>query len=241
MPAVHHSLPKRPPANDFAANADSIGLGAAPTEEAIQNRPAAAMAFAGSNSSIVANRRAIRLANMSAADVLKAELAGLVPVKASASKTSVPTPAAPLVADKMSVDTSVKRESPQPPVQMDERPDTDVRVETETNETNVKMEATETPIKSETTETSMDGSAESEGAAPLPDGDEIIGDSTEDQASADGAPKRKFEEGPGAPDVDEDVVTVEEEEEEDASPLKMTKNADGSIEQEDRVKSVLLP
>ena len=181
------------------------------------------MAFAGSNSSIVANRRAIRLANMSAADVLKAELAGLVPVKPSASKPSVPTPATPLVTDSMSVDIPSKvPQLPQSlPTQMDEQPDSVVSV------------------KMETTEPSVDIKEESEDTAPFPDGDEIIGDSTEDQASTDGAPKRKFEEGPGAPDVDEDVATAEEEEEEDTSPLKMKKNADGSIEQEDRVKYAL--
>lgn len=37
---------------------------------------------------MVANRAAIRLANMSAAEVLKAELAGLVPVKPSASSAA---------------------------------------------------------------------------------------------------------------------------------------------------------
>ncbi|KXN87938.1 5'-3' exoribonuclease 2 [Leucoagaricus sp. SymC.cos] len=75
---AHPSLPPRP---DFAAKADSIGLGAAVTPESIQMAPVAAQALAGSNRDVVANRRAIRMANMSAAEVLKAELAGLQPVK----------------------------------------------------------------------------------------------------------------------------------------------------------------
>ncbi|KAJ3848593.1 exoribonuclease 2 [Lentinula lateritia] len=79
---AHPSLPPRP---DFAARADSIGLGAKPNAESIQNIPAATQALAGSNHDVVANRRAIRMANMSAAEVLKAELAGLVPVKPTAS------------------------------------------------------------------------------------------------------------------------------------------------------------
>lgn len=54
----------------------------------MSNAPAAAQALAGSNRDVVANRAAIRLANMSAAEVLKAELAGLVPVKSSASSVS---------------------------------------------------------------------------------------------------------------------------------------------------------
>lgn len=44
--------------------------------DAAQNATAATMALAGSNRDIVANRRAIRMANMSAAEVLKAELGG---------------------------------------------------------------------------------------------------------------------------------------------------------------------
>ncbi|KAJ4492874.1 XRN 5'-3' exonuclease N-terminus-domain-containing protein [Lentinula edodes] len=79
---AHPSLPPRP---DFAARADSIGLGAKPNAESIQNIPTATQALAGSNHDVVANRRAIRMANMSAAEVLKAELAGLVPVKPTAS------------------------------------------------------------------------------------------------------------------------------------------------------------
>ena len=73
FPPLHASLPPRP---DFAARADSIGLGGPKTVDAAQNATAATMALAGSNRDIVANRRAIRMANMSAAEVLKAELGG---------------------------------------------------------------------------------------------------------------------------------------------------------------------
>jgi 5'-3' exoribonuclease 2 len=88
---VHPSLPPRP---DFAAKADSIGLGAAVTAESLQMAPLAAQALAGSNRDVVANRRAIRMANMSAAEVLRAELSGLQPVKPSASSL----PAKPVAA-----------------------------------------------------------------------------------------------------------------------------------------------
>lgn len=82
--------------NDFAAKADSIGLGGPKTNQTEAFAPQAVQALAGSNRDVVANRRAIRMANMSAAEVLKAELAGLVPVKTSASSlTSDPTAAAP--------------------------------------------------------------------------------------------------------------------------------------------------
>ncbi|KAH0840109.1 exoribonuclease 2 [Lanmaoa asiatica] len=81
--------------NNFAAKADSIGLGAPSTTQSKSNAPAAAQALAGSNRDVVANRAAIRLANMSAAEVLKAELAGLVPVKPSASSASAGKAQAP--------------------------------------------------------------------------------------------------------------------------------------------------
>lgn len=79
--------------NDFAAKADSIGFGAPQTDQSRSNAPAAAQALAGSNRDVVANRAAIRLANMSAAEMLKAELGGLMPVKPSAS-ASISTNAA---------------------------------------------------------------------------------------------------------------------------------------------------
>jgi 5'-3' exoribonuclease 2 len=70
---LHASLPPRP---DFSARADSIGLGGPKTVDSAQNATAATLALGGSNRDIVANRRAIRMANMSAAEVLKAELGG---------------------------------------------------------------------------------------------------------------------------------------------------------------------
>ncbi|KAI6151807.1 putative strand exchange protein [Pisolithus tinctorius] len=87
-PALGLSGPSRPPANDFAAKADSVGLGAPQTEQSRLNAPAAAQALAGSNRDVVANRAAIRLANMSAAEMLKAQLGGLMPVKPSASASA---------------------------------------------------------------------------------------------------------------------------------------------------------
>ena len=117
---VHPSLPQRP-AYNFAANADSMGLGAPPTSESIQNIPAAVQALAGSNRDVVANRRAIRMANMSAGEVLKAELFGMVPTKPDLSlppKPStpdinlLPTPTSALEATKMSVDAHSPNEIP---------------------------------------------------------------------------------------------------------------------------------
>jgi 5'-3' exoribonuclease 2 len=75
VPSIHPSLPQRP-SYDFPATADSIGLGAAPTAQSTPNVAMALQAVAGSNHDVVANRKAIRLANMSAAQMLKAELSG---------------------------------------------------------------------------------------------------------------------------------------------------------------------
>src|SRR5262249_54067256 len=76
VPPVHPSLPQRPLYN-FAVTADSIGFGAPPTAQSVQNAPTAALALAGTNRDVVANRRAIRMANMSAAEMLKAEMGGV--------------------------------------------------------------------------------------------------------------------------------------------------------------------
>ena len=81
------NAPRRP--GDFAAKADSIGLGGVKDAEAVSNAGAAAWALGGSNHDVVANRAAIRMANLSAAETLKAEMASLVPVK---SRTQPPKP-----------------------------------------------------------------------------------------------------------------------------------------------------
>ncbi|KAJ7117313.1 exoribonuclease 2 [Mycena crocata] len=91
-PPVHHPLPPRP---SFAANADSMGFGASPTVQSSQNAPIAVQALAGSNRDVVANRRAIRMANMSAAEMLKAELSGAAPVKPNLSLPAKPATTAP--------------------------------------------------------------------------------------------------------------------------------------------------
>ncbi|KAF8268270.1 XRN 5'-3' exonuclease N-terminus-domain-containing protein [Lactarius quietus] len=87
--------------SDFAAKADSIGLGGVKDAEAVSNAGAAAWALGGSNRDVVANRAAIRMANLSAAETLKAELASLVPVKSRAQPQKPilappPPPAAPV-------------------------------------------------------------------------------------------------------------------------------------------------
>jgi len=66
--------------NDFASQANGLGFGG-PSTTRNESSAAAQAALAGSNRDVVANRAAIRMANLSAADRLKAEMAGLMPVK----------------------------------------------------------------------------------------------------------------------------------------------------------------
>jgi 5'-3' exoribonuclease 2 len=81
--------------------ADSIGMGGIKDTDAVNNAGAAAWALGGSNHDVVANRAAIRMANLSAAETLKAELASLMPVKSRAQPPKPivappPPPAAPV-------------------------------------------------------------------------------------------------------------------------------------------------
>ncbi|KAG6907833.1 hypothetical protein DXG01_007215 [Tephrocybe rancida] len=230
-PSAQHPLPQRP-TYDFAASADSIGLGALPTTQSIQNVPTAAQALAGSNRDVVANRRAIRMANLSAAEVLKAEMSGLVPVKSLPAKPATPSkpvvPVASLEAAPMS--TSPADSGPNPTAPDDEVPGFG-------NHRNV-VPAPQPESKSDAMvvdANTADADADAEGES---DPDSLMNANGDIDHVA--GVKRKFEEGPAAPDdAADDVVTVEEDD--DAPPdvaaapaLKV--NADGTVEQEDTVK-----
>jgi 5'-3' exoribonuclease 2 len=91
-------------------------MGGIKDADAVNNAGAAAWALGGSNRDVVANRAAIRMANLSAAETLKAELASLMPVKsrAQAPKPIVappPPPSAPVdftVGPATSADVDIK-------------------------------------------------------------------------------------------------------------------------------------
>jgi 5'-3' exoribonuclease 2 len=86
----------RPSFDTFAAPTPVNPL---PSQKAVQEKAfeTGSKALGGSNSDIVANRSAIRMANMTAAEALKAELASLKPLKpkANASKPAPTTMAPP--------------------------------------------------------------------------------------------------------------------------------------------------
>ncbi|KAH0587221.1 hypothetical protein H2248_006029 [Termitomyces sp. 'cryptogamus'] len=231
VPSAHPSLPKRP-TYDFAATADSIGLGAAPTTQSVQNVPTAAQALAGSNRDVVANRRAIRMANLSAAEVLKAELSGLVPVKSLPAKPPSPTkpvvPIATLEAAPMSCSPIIASiDSVTPHVDEDEEVPgfgnhrSVVPPEPVSKNDAIIVDSKDVDVdRKSDANTSFNTSGDSDHVAGV---------------------KRKFEEGPAVPDESvDDIITVEEEDDAPSDApsgvpaLKV--NPDGTVEQEDTVK-----
>jgi 5'-3' exoribonuclease 2 len=221
---IHPSLPQRPSYN-FAANADSIGLGAAPTPQSIRNAPTAAQAFAGSNRDVVANRRAIRMANMSAAEVLKAQLNGLSPVKPSA-KDSPVLVSKPEPMTESNVDDDLdgvpglgalsRQRDPSPSLPPPPVP---------------QLPRSQTPAESD-----ADADAELDPDTKMlsADSEAVAGEVLDIPAGA----KRKFEDGPGSDEPAEDVVMIEEDEDDPTPSLTLKVNSDGTAEQEDHVKLV---
>ncbi|KAL0573719.1 5'-3' exoribonuclease 2 [Marasmius crinis-equi] len=244
------SLPQRPSSNhNFAAKADSIGLGAPQTEESLKHLPIAQQALAGSNHDVVKNRAAIRMANMSARSVLKAELDGLVPVKRSANAASkkpdlslppkpesvAAKPTASLDAMRMSVDTtattvSVTSASPaaetapsvtDPPQNIDED-----EIPGFGNRTTSMASVVESTVTSTTTSSLENVASDISMATDEPKdnaGDSPVGT------------KRSFEEGPG----EDEPVEDDDEPPADgphSATLDYIKNADGTVTQQDHVK-----
>ncbi|KAF6762607.1 XRN 5'-3' exonuclease N-terminus-domain-containing protein [Ephemerocybe angulata] len=212
----------RPAENDFAANAEAMGLGSVAKPVAEQNVPQAVQAWGGSNRDVVANRRAIRMANMSAAELLKAELAGLAPVKPAGKDEKA-------AEDK----TTNGREA------------TDAKDGDAMDGVVDGVVVANGNLEGDATMGAPSSGQEVESDAILGDievDDDVAIDTGVTEESLAGA-KRSFEEGPGSiTPVEEDVVVVPEEDDDDgattppANPLALKKNADGSVEQEDVVK-----
>ena len=229
---AHPSLPQRP-AYNFAATADSIGLGATPTVQSIQNASTAAEALAGSNRDVVANRRAIRMANMSAAEVLKAEMSGLTPVKPDRSLPIKPPPTASVaVSSPATLEASPMSTSPPirnfVPGNIEDDSDD---VPGFGNHRNGFAPPVDVSMNAAPTENDADADGE-----PDPDALQINGGITGEVEPVAGM-KRKFDEGPAIDDADE--VTVEDDEDVPVdAPLAMKVNPDGTVEQEDTVQLV---
>ena len=235
-PAAPSSLPARP---DFAAKADSIGLGGPKTAETASHAPAAARALAGSNRDIVANRHAIRLANMSAAEMLKAEMGvPLIPLKPSKSSTTSSTNA-----------TS----APKPPVE----PSGSSASVSDINETEIPglgaassapdSGSAETGASAEPVlpvENDINLNTEGESAPPTVDAvDQIMNDDTVPRGVKRSIDEVEADDPDADADADGDVVEdLGSDDDEDSAPtntsLKLKVNPDGTVEQEDIVKCV---
>ncbi|KAF7331863.1 5'-3' exoribonuclease [Mycena kentingensis (nom. inval.)] len=213
---VHHPLPPRP---NFAANADAMGFGAvvSSSQTASQNAPIAAQALAGSNHDVVANRRAIRMANMSAAEMLKAELSGAVPVKPNPSLPAKPVTTIP--------------EAPSlphlPAFSMLPEPDDDGVPGLGLHHSPPNIP--DAPAKEEIAVNEVDMLTAS-ADEPMPD-DSLTEEAT--NASPVGV-KRKLA------DMEDPAVDDEPPEDEEEAPanmsVKLKVNADGTVDQEDTVK-----
>lgn len=249
-PSVHPSLPQRPASSyNFAANADSIGFGAPPTAQSVQNVPTAAQALAGSNRDVVANRRAIRMANMSAAEMLKAELSGLSPVKPNLALPPKPTPPPSSENSVLKEEHNAENDVPgfgnhnhtifensstsmidaQARAQMLE--ESIGTVDAENASTAMNVDGMGQPMKVDETVT-----AESDADA---DG-EVDPDHSGAYSSSVGV-KRKFGDAEGPTDETLDADETLGSDDDDAPPdvpLALKVNADGTVEQEDTVKYV---
>ncbi|KAF7353018.1 5'-3' exoribonuclease [Mycena venus] len=215
-PPVHHPLPPRP---SFTANADSMGFGAPAPPSPVQSShvPIAAQALAGSNRDVVANRRAIRMANLSAAEMLKAELSGathsslLLPPESSSSLSNG-TPdddeGVPGFGNHHASTTAPSN----PP---DENNDPAVAVEPTASVNGAEDQVeTDEPMNGDVTTNSIDISMNSD--------DDLTG------------LKRKLSD---MEDVGDETIPVDDED--DAPPdvsVRLKVNADGTVDQEDTVK-----
>lgn len=187
--------------------ADSIGMGGIKDTDAVNNAGAAAWALGGSNRDVVANRAAIRMANLSAAETLKAEMASLMPVKSRAQ------PPKPIVAPPP---------PPATPVDFSAGPVTAVEVDIKVPGLGTSDPETLLP-NAHTDDTSVDA--------------EMSSVSTATEVAHVAGVKRPFEATPDTIDEDyvggDDVDT----ETTSAQPSRAYKvNADGTVEQEDTVK-----
>ena len=236
-PVTASSLPSRP---DFAAKADSIGLGGPKNAETALYAPTAAMALAGSNRDVVANRAAIRLANMSAAEILKAEMASLVPVKKTsraASMATATTAATPPV-------SSTSPPAAQPPSGPIAPPVTSADIDIP------GLGGLPSVASSTISETSMSvdvpaaaepavGDAVSPAGNGAPAGAEDDSVMSEPDGSGPHGVKRSIEEVETEDAADPDSLDDEEETApEGDKTLALKVNPDGTVEQEDFVKCV---
>lgn len=207
-------------------------MGGPKDAESAMHAPTAAQALAGSNRDVVANRRAIRMANMSAAEMLKAELAGLQPLKPKALTKSTYSP--PIAAKPDAANGTTAYVPAAVPASLPAKPDT------RPDEEDVPGLGVPTspvfdlnPATVPTSETSAQGDdMDIHVAADQPDLAMLV-----DNEDRPRGVKRSLNE---AEAEEEPENVVEDDDDEDEAPvstsLAMKVNADGTVEQEDLVK-----
>lgn len=172
--------------------------------------------FAGSNSDVVANRAALRLANLSAADAMRAELAGAAPLKPTSRATLSGTKPAASDPPEPAPSETTSSEA------MDTKPDNEV-----------SAPALETPeATNEPSETSQDINPDPAATDAIDRAvDDIITSAVSEGGVQDGQPrgvKRSAEE------MEKEGAESAEDQETPKPVLKV--NPDGTVEQEDTVK-----
>ncbi|KAJ1308602.1 hypothetical protein OPQ81_004300 [Rhizoctonia solani] len=194
-PAGPHGLPSRPSFDVF-------------TGSSLPSNPT----FGGSNSEVVANRAALRLANLSAADAMRAELAGAAPLKptsrAALSRTKSTTPEVPeLVETPVSEPTVEVKPEPEVLAPVSEQPEA-------TKETDVTVDSG--PANADATDGAVNA---------------LIASAVNDIGAENGprGVKRPAEEM-----EKDDSDSAEDEESSTKKTLKV--NPDGTVDQEDTVK-----
>lgn len=227
----HHALPPRPSFNSFESNANALGLGAPATDSL------AMAAITGSDKDWVRNRHAIRMTNMSAAEMLKAEMMSARPVKAKnefTNKSASPVP---------------KQDQTPPPAPTGPPPPPVVAVETasvfmeSTTTTEVNGSVQESATIVEVTASDAEMAEPSNDGTPAPDAPAPDANMSEEQDNAESSPhgtKRKAddveaEDGEGG-DEDAPFEADDDDAPADTSVLIRKVKPDGSVEQEDTVK-----
>lgn len=205
-----HGLPAKPNFDSFIDNSNSLGFGSL-APDSPDAKAAAIAAITGSNEDWVAKRRQIRMANLSAAEMLKAEMMSAVPVNPAARKkyeAEQRAARAKAVAEADAVVTTTTATEK-------------MEVEESTVDQNAQSEeATEDKTMDET----QTDSVEPAGDEGSPRGIKRKADEIEGEADA-----------VGENDI-EIALSSEEDEEETTTVPALKVNADGTVEQEDTVK-----
>ena len=225
------------------------------------NKRDGAKAMAGTNSDVVNNRRAIRLANMNAAEALKAELAGAVPLgrEPKVSLSNV-TPAQDTEASiERTVDVTTNDEEVAEVSPLDYQNAMDIQAEyvegasqvqlleeVDSSEVRTAPAGTSSELAADVItsepdsvmpfDTDLGATIEPTDSTVVPDNAEVF-NSEAPEADAHGT-KRKADEMVADGEGEEEPMDVEEEEV--AAPVARKINADGTVEQEDTVKSVIM-